>query len=306
MRAMVGVVIGVVAWLVLPGTARAGEEAPRGSAAARTAGLAGDAGRGRAIFTLAAGCSCHTAAAGPVGAGGGKVPTPFGTFYGSNITSDPETGLGRWTDAEIAAAIREGYARDKGVESPAMPYYQYAGMADQDLADLIAYLRTLPAVRRASRPHENELPLPRLAYRLWRLLFAPSPPAAPPATGVARGRYLVDHVAICTDCHTPRNRLGVPIASRYLAGNAHGPDGQVIPNITPHATGIADWSVDDIVNVLSLGMLPNFDNVQGLMGEVVDGRGGGPGYKDASDADRRAIAEYLRTVPPIDNDVSDK
>lgn len=282
--------------------AMGGPSAPRESASAA------DVERGRALFALAAGCDCHTAPEGPVGAGGGKVPTPFGTFYGSNITPDPETGIGRWTDAEIAAAIRDGDARGKGVESPAMPYYQYAGMADRDVADLIAYLRTLPAVRRPSRPHEHEIPLARLAYRSWRLLFAPSParPLEPPAAGVARGRYLVDHVAVCTDCHTPRNRLGVPIASQYLAGSATGIGGQAIPNITPHATGIGDWGVDDIVNVLTLGMLPNFDNVQGLMGEVVDGRGGGPGYKDAPEADRRAIAEYVHTVPAIDNEVDDK
>ena len=269
---------------------------------------AGDAARGRDLFALAAGCSCHTAPDGPVGAGGGEVPTPFGTFYGTNITPDPETGIGRWSDAEIAAAIREGEARGKGVESPAMPYYQYAGMTDADVADLIAYLRTLPAVRRENRPHEGELPLARSAYRAWRLVFAPAParPATAPTTGVARGRYLADHVAICTDCHTPRSRLGAPMASRYLAGVANGPGGAAVPNITPHATGIGDWSVDDVVNVLALGMLPNFDNVQGYMAEVVDGRGGGPGYGDAPAADRRAIAEYLMTVPPIDNVVGDE
>src|SRR5207247_2514209 len=108
------------------------------------------------------------------------------------------------------------------------------------------------------------------------------------------------------DCHTPRTRLGAPDRSMYLAGVADGPGGQVIPNITPHATGIGDWDVSDILGVLTRGMLPNFDNVQGLMAEVVDGRGGGPGFKDAPEADLRAIAEYLKTVPPIDNAVTDQ
>ena len=177
---------------------------------------AGDPARGAVVFALAAGCGCHTSKEGPVGAGGGEVPTPFGTFFGTNITPDPDTGIGRWSDAEIDAAIRRGVSRDRGIESPAMPYYQYAGMADTDVADLIAYLRTLPAVRRPNQPHRGELPLARLAYRAWRLLFfwPHAPPAVAPAVGPARGRYLVEHVSICVDCHTPRNRLGVPDATR--------------------------------------------------------------------------------------------
>jgi mono/diheme cytochrome c family protein len=269
---------------------------------------AGDEARGKVVFALAAGCGCHTPPDGPVGAGGGKVPTPFGTFYGTNVTPDADTGIGAWTDAEIEAAIRDGFARGHGVESPAMPYYQYAGMADQDVADLIAYLRTLPPVHRINRPHEGELPLARWAYRAWRLLFfrPPSPPTVAPTAGVERGHYLADHVAICGDCHTPRTRLGAPDSSMYLAGSAHGPGGKPVPNITPHKTGIGDWDTGDIVNVLTLGMLPNFDNVQGLMADIVDGHGGGPGLKDAPESDRRVIAEYLKTIPPIDNVVDDK
>jgi len=270
--------------------------------------LAGDAARGKVVFALAAGCGCHTPKDGPVGAGGGEVPTPFGTFYGPNITPDRDTGIGAWSDAEIDAAIRQGFARGKGVESPAMPYYQYAGMSDADITDLIAYLRSLTPVERATQPHEGELPLARWAYRAWRLLFMPSvtPPAVAPPAGIERGRYLVDHVSICTDCHTPRNRFGAPDRAMYLAGSAHGPGGDPVPNITPHTTGIGSWDVADIVNLLTQGMLPDFDNVQGFMADVIDGRGGGPGFKDAPESDRRAIAEYLKTVPPIDNKVPDK
>ncbi|HUI24531.1 MAG TPA: c-type cytochrome [Candidatus Kryptonia bacterium] len=277
-------------------------------AEAATANAAGDAERGRVVFALAAGCGCHTPASGPVGAGGGKVPTPFGTFYGTNITPDPETGIGGWTDGEIAAAIRAGVRRDGSTETPAMPYDQYAGLADRDVSDLIAYLRSLPPVRRANRPHEGEVPLARWTYRAWRWLFVrwPEPRATAPPAGVERGRYLVDHVSICGDCHTPRTRLGAPDRTMYLAGSAHGPDGKPVPNLTPHATGLLEFDAGDIVNVLTLGMLPNMDNVQGFMADVVDGHGGGPGYKDAPDSDRRAIAEYLKTVPPIDNDVGDK
>jgi mono/diheme cytochrome c family protein len=266
---------------------------------------AASAERGKVLFALAAGCGCHTSKEGPVGAGGGEVPTPFGTFYGTNITPDQDSGIGRWTDDEIDEAIRHGLARGKGAESPAMPYYFYAGMTDDDVADLIAYLRSLPAVHRPNRPHEGELPLARWAYRAWRRLFfrKPAPASSAPSAGPSRGAYLVEHVSICVDCHTPRTWLGAPNRSLYLAGTAHGPSGDPVPNITPDATGIGDWTVDDIVNVLTLGMLPDFDNVQGLMADVVDGHGGGPGYKDAPESDRRAIAEYIKSVPPIDNQV---
>lgn len=264
---------------------------------------AGDAARGAALFAIAGGCGCHTPDNGPVGAGGGEVPTPFGTFYGTNLTPDPETGIGAWSDAEIAAAIRGGTLRDGSVESPAMPYYRYAGMADADVADLVAYLRSLPPVRRENRPHDVALPFARLGYRAWRLLFAPAvaAPATAPATGLERGRYLADHVAICGDCHTPRNLFGAPDESLYHAGTEDGPEGADVPNITPHATGVGDWDAGDMAALLTYGMLPNFDNVQGWMAHVIDGRGGGPGYAKAPETDIRLISEYVLSVPPIDN-----
>jgi mono/diheme cytochrome c family protein len=270
------------------------------------AGAAGDAERGKVIFALAGGCGCHTAAEGPVGAGGRRLDTPFGTFFGTNITPDAETGLGRWSDREIIAAIRDGDARGRGVEAPVMPYYLYAGMADRDVRDLVAYLRTLPAASRANRPAEVHIPFARLAYRMWRWLFTTpaAAPAEPPEEAVARGRYLADHVSICTDCHTPRNRLGALREEQYLAGSARGPDGRSVPNITPDVeTGIGDWDAADLTRVLRLGMLPDFDNVQGLMAEVVDGYGGGPGYSDAPEGELRAIAAYLKTVPAVRNAV---
>jgi mono/diheme cytochrome c family protein len=227
-------------------------------------------------------------------------------FYGTNITPDRETGIGDWSDEEIIAAIRDGDARGKGVEAPVMPYYLYAGMSDEDARDLVAHLRTLTPVRNPNRPHEVRLPFERLAYRAWRLLFDPGSVAPPraPSEPVARGRYWTDHVAICGDCHTPRNRMGVPRSDLYLAGAAQGPDGRSVPNVTPHEkTGIGDWDADDITQVLASGMLPDMDNVQGLMAEVVDGIGGGPGYSKVPIVELRPIAAYLRTVPAIDNAV---
>jgi mono/diheme cytochrome c family protein len=262
----------------------------------------GDAERGRQVFALAGGCGCHTPEKGPVGAGGREIETPFGTFHPTNITSDSTHGIGAWSDAEIEGAIRRGVLRDGSVEAPVMPYYRYAGMAEADVRDLIAYLRTLPPSPQENRPHDVDLPFPRLAFRAWRWLFAgdAEAPAVAPSAGVERGRYLSEHVSICGDCHTPRDRFGAPDHELYLAGVEDGPLGEVAPNITSdRETGIGTWAVSDIENVLEMGMLPDFDNVQGLMAEVIDGIGGGVGYAQASKADRAAIAEYIHTVPPI-------
>jgi mono/diheme cytochrome c family protein len=146
------------------------------------------------------------------------------------------------------------------------------------------------------------LPLPHLAYRVWRWLFArPVVPARQaPVDVLTRGRYLVDHVSICGDCHTPRGRLGALQTHAYLAGSEAGPDGEPVPNITSDAeTGLAKWSEEDVVALLQTTMLPDMDNVQGLMAEVVEGYGGGSGYRDAPEAELHAIAKYIKGVPPI-------
>jgi mono/diheme cytochrome c family protein len=275
--------------------------------------------RGRYLVNNVAACfHCHSEhnftdpeypmVEGKMGAGW-ELPIPeLGHVIAPNITPDPETGIGAWTDAEIIAAIREGRSRRGGVLAPVMPYYRYAGMADRDVADLVAYLRTLPAVRRPNQAAEVTLPLRHLAYRAWRLLFAPriSAPAEAPTEPLAHGRYLADAVAICADCHTPRDRFGAPVADMYLAGTDHGPGGDPVPNITSDvATGIGKWREGAIVTLLQTGMLPNADNVQGLMAGVVEGVGSGPGYAQAPEPELRSIAKYLKTVPPVSHEIHD-
>ena len=241
-----------------------------------------------------------------MGAGGVAIDVGFGVYYSTNITSDPERGIGAWSDAEIEGALRRGVLPGGEVETPVMPYYRYAGMADQDVRDLIAWLRELPPSGVENRPHEVHLPMARFGYRLWRLFFAGSvqAPEVAPVGAVERGRYLTDHVAICGDCHTPRNFLGVTEASMYLAGVKDGPLGGVVPNITPDdKTGVGDWDEQDMVALLEIGMLPDMDSVQGKMAEVIDGIAQGPGYVEAPVADLGAIAAYLKTVPPIAHDL---
>lgn len=261
----------------------------------------GDARQGAKVAAAAGGCGCHTEKAGPLLAGGKALPTPFGNFYTTNITNDAKEGIGAWSAAEIERAIRGGTLPDGSVEAPVMPYYRYAGMADDDVRDLIAWLRTIPPSDRQNTPRETWLPAARLAMRLWRIFFThpvEAPLLAP--VGALRGRYLVESVAICGDCHTPRNLVGAPRRAMFLAGATGLPGGASAPNITPDKeTGLGDWDEADIVSCLEMGMLPNMDNVQGLMEEVVDGVGGGTGYADADLADLEAIAHFIKGIPAI-------
>lgn len=257
--------------------------------------------RGKYIFALAGGCGCHTSKEGPVNAGGRPLKTPYGTFYGTNITPDPMYGIGKWTDPEVIDAIRLGVRPDGSVMSPVMPYTAFNGMSDEDVTDLVAYLRTLPPVARANQAHELSVPFASFGMRVWRWLFfsAEKPPTHAPTTGIERGRYISEHLAHCQECHTPRTFFGTLDRSLYLAGNEDGIDGELTPNITPDPeTGIGKWTDDEIVSLLQTGFLPNFDNVQGLMALVIDGVKEG-GYKDMTNEDALAVARYLKSVPPV-------
>ena len=270
--------------------------------------------QGQYIFSLAGGCGCHTAAEGPTNAGGRPLETPYGTFYGTNITPDPMYGIGNWSDQEIIDSIRLGVKPDGTVMSPVMPYPAFSGMTDADVAALVAFLRSLAPIARENTPHEVSIPFTGLAMRLWRWLFFD--PVGPGDVGqddasqdaqntmdamdatILRGRYISEHLAHCQECHTPRTLWGTLDRSRHLAGNPAGIDGEVAPNITPDdEAGIGKWDQGEIVSLLRTGFLPNFDNVQGLMALVIDGIPEG-GYKDMTDDDARAVAHYLKSLPP--------
>lgn len=260
---------------------------------------------GRYVFALAGGCGCHTAADGPVNAGGRPLTTPYGTFYGTNITPDQTHGIGSWTDRQIIDSIRLGVRPDGSVMSPVMPYPALSGMSDEDVTALVVYLRSLPAVAEENQPHRLTLPFAGIAMKVWSWLFF-EPVAAParaPQQGLARGAYISEHVAHCQECHTPRTLVGTLDRSRYLAGNPDGIDGEIAPNLTPDLrTGIGEWSEGEMVTLLRSGFLPNFDNVQGLMAIVIDGIPEG-GYKDMSDSDAQAVARYFRSLPAIEQKI---
>lgn len=256
--------------------------------------------RGAYIFAAADCAGCHTDVknAGKPLAGGRALTTPFGTFFTPNITPDPRDGLGRWSLGDFRRALHEGVSPEGYDYFPAFPYTAFTAMSDGDIADLWAYLRTLAPVAQADRPHALTPPFGwRFLLPAWRLLFfraGPLPPAPGKNAEWRRGDYLVNAVAHCGECHTPRNWLGGLERSRGFAGNPAGPDGQKAPNITPDAkTGIGDWSVEDITTLLKSGQTPDFETVGRGMAEVVKGTAA------LTDSDRRAIAAYLKALPAI-------
>jgi mono/diheme cytochrome c family protein len=263
--------------------------------------------KGQYIFALAGGCACHTEPKKEPNAGGRAFPIPFGKIYSTNITPDKETGLGAWTDEQIQNAIVKGVRRDGSKVLPIMPFEKYSGMAQEDLSALIAYLRALKPVKKATPELQTSLPFTRsIGSRLYLAVFGrmSTSRAQAPKNGVERGRYLVEHVSICGDCHTPRNFINAPKRSLYMAGVAEkeSPLGERVPNITPeNETGIGTWKREEIAEMLMTGVKADQDNVQGLMLEVIQGVG--HGYKDMTKEDALAIADYLKSIPPIKNKV---
>ena len=255
-------------------------------------------------LTRAGGCfSCHTAPGGQPLAGGRALATPFGTFYSPNITPDPEAGIGRWTDAQFLRALREGVRPDRANYFPVFPYPSFTGISEGDALAIKAYLFSRSPVRQKNRPHDVAIPFSwRFLQTAWKwLFFTPGPFLQDPEQSAAysRGAYLVTALAHCGECHTPRNLFGAVRPSMRLAGAPDGPDGQLVPNITPDSrTGIGKWDRDDIVELLRTGSTPEQSKVKGAMRETI-----ADGLKYLSNEDLTAIADYLLAQPPIVHDV---
>jgi len=255
-------------------------------------GITGDAERGAITFAAAGCASCHNAPDGPLDvlAGGKSFTSDFGTFMAPNISSDPVHGVGGWTDLELASAILRGVSPDGAHYYPAFPYTSYVKANIQDVADLIAHLRSLPADATPSQPHDLGFPFNiRASIGVWKALYlrddwvmdAPTPE-------LERGRVLVEALGHCAECHTPRDALGGLDRSAWMTG-APNPSGDGrIPDITP--AGLS-WSEQDIAEYLSSGFTPEFDSAGGTMADVIRHT------SQLSDADRMAIAAYLKALP---------
>lgn len=258
-------------------------------------GLAGDAARGEQVFTAAGCASCHmapdaTGEAQLVLAGGQKFPSDFGTFIAPNISPSPQ-GIGGWTVADLGNALMRGVSPEGEHLYPALPYASYAKMQPQDVADIHAYMQTLPPSDAASAPHDLGFPFNiRRTLGFWKLMFLNTDWVLQGdlTAEEVRGREIVEALAHCGECHTPRNALGGMDTGRWLAG-APNPSGEGnIPNITPAKL---TWSAGEIVSYLTTGFTPEFDSVGGHMAHVVENMAKLP------DSDRQAVAAYLKKVP---------
>src|ERR1700730_1766448 len=248
----------------------------------------------------AGGCSsCHAVPGQPdrLRLGGGlAIPSPFGTFYAPNISSDPVDGIGRWTEADFVRAVTKGISPAGFHYFPAFPYASYAHAKVEDIDDLFAYLKTLAAVSGKVRDHDVPFPFNvRRNIGIWKLLFMDGKPFVPDAARSSswnRGAYLVGSLGHCAECHSPRNFLGGIIAAQRFAGGPN-PEGEGwVPNITQK--GLDEWSAKDIAYFLETGEMPDGDTAGGSMARVIRNT------SQLSPEDRAAMAEYLKSLPPVD------
>jgi mono/diheme cytochrome c family protein len=237
--------------------------------------------------------ACHALPGGTALTGGYGIKTPFGTIYSTNITPDPKTGIGTWTERDFFHAVRHGKRKDGQLLYPAMPYNDYVKMNDSDMHDLWAYMRSIKPVEQA--PKENTLGFPyniRLAMLGWNMLFfTNSQYVAQTDQSLEwnRGRYLVDGAGHCAACHTGKNALGGD-SSAYLQGASLGT--AYAPEITGNAyQGLGNWKVEQVSQYLKTGS--NHQSVAaGSMGEAVE-----HSTQYLTDSDLGDIALYLKSLP---------
>ena len=232
---------------------------------------------------------CHTAGQGPAYAGGFPLRTPFGTIYSTNITPDPETGIGRWSLHAFRRAMREGVSRDGHLLYPAFPYIHYTRMSDRDIDLAYQYLMTRTPVKQAPPANELMFPLnfrPLLAF--WNMLYLEPGTAAIPAsqsTPLERGRYLVDTLGHCASCHSGLNPIGGERRPPFKGGQI---DGWDAPDLTALAANA--WSHANLVDYLRGGLSPAHGAAKGPMRPVTER------LAEVPREDVEAIATYLLSI----------
>lgn len=254
--------------------------------------------RGKYVAVAADCGACHrqTAENGAPFAGGYAIDSPMGRIIASNITPSKQFGIGNYTEQQFADALRKGVAADGSNLYPAMPYTAYQGMTDEDIRALYAYLMHDVKPVEQAPAEKTQLAFPFNIRQImwgWNLLYRDDKPFKPQADLSAqlnRGKYLVDVLAHCSTCHTPRNLMMAEESSRYLAGSPLG--GWYAPNITPDKSGIGDWSQQDIVTYLKTGHLEGKAQAAGAMGEAVE-----HSFQYLPDNDLQAIAAWIKQVP---------
>ena len=258
-----------------------------------------DLANGKTLFNVGDCASCHATPEQKdrTRLGGGRaLTTLFGTFYPPNISPDRQDGIGGWSEAQFVTAMHDGVGPDGRHLYPAFPYTSYAHMTFNDLRDLFGYIKTLPAVSGRAPPHKLSFPFTiRRGIGLWKLVFFDRRVFEPDPSKSAqwnRGAYLVNGAGHCAECHSPRNAFGAIVADKRFTGGPN-PEGKGwVPNITQK--GLADWSAKDIAYLLQSGMTPDGDFVGSSMEEVTTNTA------LISDADRLAIATYIKSLPPVE------
>jgi mono/diheme cytochrome c family protein len=276
-------------WLTIPAVIASSALAPH------TPNLA----NGLTTFNAGGCSSCHAVPNQPdrLRLGGGlPIPSPFGTFNVPNISPDPNDGIGRWSEADFVTAVLKGTSPAGLHYFPAFPYTSYQHAKIEDIRDLFAYLKTLAPVSGKARDHDVPFPFNiRRNVGVWKFLFMDGKPLVPDAARSAqwnRGAYLVNSLGHCAECHSPRNFLGGIIGAQRFAGGPN-PEGEGwVPNITQK--GLDEWSAKDIAYFLETGQMPDGDSVGGAMSRVIKNT------SQLSPEDRAAMAEYLKSLPPVE------
>lgn len=259
-----------------------------------------DLANGEKLFWAGGCASCH-AATGAQGdalkvlSGGRALPSPFGTFHIPNISPDPNAGIGGWTLAQFGNAMTRGVGPNGEHLYPSFPYGSYTRMPAKDVADLFAYLKTLPASTNVAPGHDLKFPYDiRLAVGGWKFLYFNDKPRVELAAAdekVKRGQYLVEGPGHCGECHTPRDAMGGFLPGQWLAGGPN-PEGEgKVPGISPASEGVGAWTEADLVNYFETGFTPEFDSAGGSMVEVQQNLAHLP------KSDLEAIAAYLKALP---------
>lgn len=248
----------------------------------------GDAQRGAYLARAGHCAGCHTARGGAPYAGGRALATPFGTVYAANLTPDAESGIGRWSATDFWRALHNGRSADGRWLLPACPYPNFTQASRDDVRDLFAHLRSVPAVRQARRAHElRSIYGTQAALAVWRALHFR--PGTPPAD---RGAYLVSGLAHCGACHGQRNAWGATDGPLDLRGGSVSTPGWYAPALDdPREAGVAEWTQADVMALLKSGRNAHA-TVSGAMASVVAGS-----TQHLADEDLHAIASFLRALP---------
>jgi mono/diheme cytochrome c family protein len=264
-----------------------------------------------AYLVKIAGCAdCHTVSYDEPMAGGYRLQTPFGDFFTPNITPDPDTGIGRWTERQFHDALRFGVSPNGAIYFPAFPYRSFTKISDRDLHRIYLYLRSLTPIANPNRAHRLKIPFnQRWLMYFWQWLyfngrisnraenikdgigpFIPDPTRSPRWN---RGAYLAEALAHCAECHTPRNSLGHLLTSQWMSGTfdiLRGP----IPNITPDPeTGLGRWTTENWMVFLTSGLTPELHTPAHEMAEVIQNT------SSLTEQDRKALVEYLTSLPRV-------